>query len=431
MLFGALYACRFTLSCALSSRSTGCMRVFDRHIFSSLTAVFLLALASLLLLFFSVLILRYSELISEQHRVLSAVVAACAVGLPMHVSFFLPPAAGVAAFLCLRGWQREGAWLGGLVCGYDVLRWSNPVLLFALLCSVLGWVSTLWLGPHTARIYFSRLENLYAERFLLSTEPKRFVRLTNEVHLWIESKPSLDEFRNLVLTIEKPQNKTVVAAQSGRLVQSERGLMLETQNGTLSSLQNDISQTIRFQKLRYGLEHLVNPPQRWQNRRTSWRRLEIPTSVLLQQIVRGRQASAEAKKAAVQENEMQRLERVAHGGRANLERGAEKVEDPISKEQQKGEKARRELVLRLAYPLLSPVYVLAIFALSVPRRVRFEERWNGLRSLFFLIVYSTAHIYAITLSEQGGWATGAVFLLVATVCTAAYALARHKASSQT
>ena len=380
---------------------TGCMRVLDRHIFSSLTAVFFLALSSLLLLFFSVLILRYSSLISEHHQVLSAVVATCVAGIPMHVSFFVPPAAGLAAFLCMRGWQREGAWLGGLASGYGVRRWQVPFLLFALSCALIGWMFTLWLGPYGARIYFSRVSDLYADRFFLSTKPRRFAELTDGVKLWVEEKPLPDELRNLVLTIEKKGRHTTVAAQSGRLLRSAGGLMFEAHNGTVSRFDSNVSQTIRFQRLRYGLEELLNPPQHWQNRWREWTRLEIPTVLLLERIARVRQAE-----------------------RAD-------TATPDAETLRKGEQARRELVLRLAYPLLAPIYVLAIFALSVPRGARSEGRWNGLASFSFLIVYTTVHIYAITLSERGGLATVAVFVLSAVVCAGACALAVRQASRQT
>ena len=376
------------------------MRVLDRHIFSSLTAVFLLALASLLLLFFSVLILRYSSLISEHHQVLSAVVITCIVGIPMHVSFFIPPASGIATFLCMRNWQREGAWLGSVASGYDIRRWRIPFLLFALFCSVMGWVFTLWIGPYGARDYFARVGNLYADRFFLSTEPKRFVELTDGVRLWVESKPSQDDLRNLVLTIKKDDRHTLLAAQSGRLLRSEGGMMLEARNGTVSIFEKKVSQTIRFDKFYYGLESLLNPQRNWQTRWKNWTRLEIPTSLLLERIALARQTNAD-----------------------NLE--AQKRETLLQ-----GERARREFVLRLAYPLLSPVYVLAIFALAAPRRARGENRWNGLAAFSFVIVYSTAHIYAVTLSERGGWATGVVFALSAAVCASAYALTERKAKAQ-
>ena len=392
-----LYARTFLHYHALSPLArTGCMRVLDRHILISLTAFFFLALASLSLLFFSVLILRYSPFLSEHHQVLSAVFAACAAGIPMHVHFFIPPAAGIAAFLCLRGWQREGAWLGGIACGYGVRRWRAPFLLFALFCTMIGWIFTLWLGPVGARIYFPRVSGLYVDRFFLTTEPKRFVELTRGVHLWVESKSARDDLRNFVLMIEEGKHSTLVAAQSGRILRSERGMMLEAHNGTVWRMEEDVSQTIRFQGLRYGLERFLNPPRSWQNRWREWTRLEIPTTLLVERIARARQADAESSATLL-----------------------------------KGERARREFVLRLAYPLLAPVYVLAIFALFVPTRQRVENRWSGFAIFSFLIVYSTAHIYAITLSERGGWATSAVFVLSAALCAGAYTLAERKAAIRT
>ena len=388
------------------------MRVLDRHILSSLTAVFFLALASLLLLFFSVLILRYSRLISEHHQVLSAVVATCVVGIPMHVSFFVPPASGIAAFLCMRGWQREGAWLGGVTSGYDVRRWRVPFLLFAFLCSLIGWMFTLWLGPYSARAYFSRVNDLYADRFFLSTEPKRFVELTDGVELWVESKPTQDDLRNLVLTIQKEEGQTIVAAQSGRLLRSKDGLMFEAHNGTVLRFDESASQTISFQNLRYGLESLLNPSQNWQDRWEKWTRLEIPTTLLLERIARARQGDTD-----IPTLDSETLQKGEYEGEQEGE--------------QAGEQARREFVLRLAYPLLAPVYVLAIFALCIPTRARGKNRWDGLFSFSFLLLYSTAHIYAITLSERGDLATGAVFLLSAVVCLGAYGFAERKASRQT
>ena len=400
MFYDTLYARRFALSCISFPYSIGCMRVLDRHIFLSLTAVFFLALSSLLLLFFSVLILRYSRLISEHHQFLSAVVATCIAGIPMHVSFFVPPASGVATFLCMRGWQREGAWLGGVASGYGVRRWRAPFLLFAVFCCLVGWLFTLWLGPYGARVYFARVNDLYADRFFLSTEPKRFVKLTDGVTLWVESKPTQDDLRNLVLTIKRAGGSTIIAAQSGRLLRSESGLMFEAHNGTVSRFDGSVSQTTNFQRLRYGLEELLNPPQRWQNRLKEWTRLEIPTPLLLKRIARVRQADADSTQTLDTET------------------------------LQQGERARREFVLRLAYPLLAPVYVLAIFALCVPTRARSEGR-NGLAVFSFLILYSTAHIYAITLAERGGWATAAVFALSAAVAAGAYALATRKSSVMT
>ena len=428
------------------------MRVLDRHIFSSLTAVFFLALASLLLLFFSVLILRYSRLISEHHQVLSAVVATCVVGIPMHVSFFVPPAAGIAAFLCMRGWQRDGAWLGGVVSGYDVRRWRVPFLLFAFLCSLIGWMFTLWLGPYGARAYFSRVNDLYADRFFLSTEPKRFVELTEGVELWVESKPTQDDLRNLVLTIQKDESTTIVAAQSGRLLRSKDGLMFEARNGTVLRFDENASQTISFQRLRYGLESLLNPSQDWQDRWEEWTRLEIPTTLLLERIARARQGDtdiqtldSETRQKGEQGGEQEGEYESEYEGEYEGEQGSEyegEQESEYEGEQgseyegeqgneYEGEQARREFVLRLAYPLLSPVYVLAIFALCIPTRARGKNRWDGLFSFSFLLLYSTAHIYAITLSERGGLATASVFLISAAVCLGAYLLAERKATRQT
>ncbi len=406
------------------------MRVLDRHIFSSLTAVFLLALVSLLLLFLSVLILRYSSLISEHHQVLSAVVATCVAGLPMHVSFFIPPASGIATFLCMRNWQREGAWLGSVSAGYDIRRWRIPFLLFALFCSVMGWVFTLWIGPYGARVYFARVDNLYADRFFLSTEPKRFVDLTHGVRLWVESKPSQDELRNLVLTIKKKEHHTLLAAQSGRLLRSENGMMLEAHNGTVSVFEKNVSQTIHFKRFRYGLENLLNSPLNWQTRWKEWTRLEIPTPLLVKRIALAQQAHAD--NSATQDNEREYSE-IQDGEREYRARQDKARQDKArqgNKTLVKGERARREFVLRLAYPLLSTVYVLAIFALAAPTRARGENRWSGLAAFSFLLVYSTAHIYAITLSERGIWATGAVFALSAAVCSGAYALTERKADVQ-
>ena len=352
------------------------LKVIDRHILSLLVRIFSIALASLLLIFLSLLVLRYSTLISDNNQVLSAVVWTCIVGLPMHVSYFIPVAVAVAAFYTIKKMHQDSSLLGALSLGYKSSSLQKQFILFGAICAIITMVFTIWLGPLSARAYYTRLNILQADRLFLYTEPKTFVRLTSQSTIWIENKTSDSTMENIILDIKSKNGEMLMVAQYARVLRTEKGVMLEARDGTIWRKDGKQRQVINFEKFLYGFESLLAPKKAWVRRlQKLWTRDEVPSAMLFQRV-----AQAGSKKSTQKEKEI-------------------------------GYLSRRELLLRFAYPLLPLIFVGLVLAICLKLPLRSMARWRGPLVFVAITVYSTAHVSAVAFSSQGGIATILVFLI--------------------
>ena len=364
------------------------LKVIDRHILSLLVRIFSIALASLLLTFLSLLVLRYSTLISDNNQVLSAVVWTCIVGLPMHVSYFIPVSVAVAAFYTIKKIHQERSLLGALSLGYKSSSLQKQFILFGAICATITMIFTVWLGPLSARAYYTRLSILQAERLFLYTEPKTFVRLTRQITIWIEKKTSDSTMRNIILDIKNNDSEMLMVARHARVLRTEKGVMLEAREGTIWRKDGKQRQIINFEKFLYGFESLITPKKAWVRRlQKIWTRDEVPSTMLLQRVVK-----AGEKKSTQEEKEI-------------------------------GYLSRRELLLRFAYPLLPLIFVALVLAICLKLPLRKMAKWRGPLVFVAITGYSTAHVSAVAFSSQGGIATILVFLLSGIVFAASLLLA--------
>ncbi len=356
------------------------LKVIDRHILSLLVRIFSIALASLLLIFWSLLVLRYSTLISDNNQVLSAVVWTCIVGLPMHVSYFIPIAVAVAAFYTIKKLHQEKSLLGALSLGYKNKCLQKQFVLFGCVCATITLIFTIWLAPLSARAYYTRLNILKADRLLLYTEPKTFIRITSNSTIWIEKKTSDSSMQNIIFDIKDKNSQILMVARYGKVLRTEGGVMLEARDGAIWRKDGAQLHIINFEKFLYGFEALITPKKGWVGRlQKIWTRDEVPSTILFQRV-----AKADDAKSSKKELEIAYL-------------------------------SRRELMLRFAYPLLPLIFVTIVLAICLRLPLRAMPKLRGPCVFVAIIGYSAAHISAVTISSQGGIATFFVFMLSAIV----------------
>lgn len=349
-----------------------------------LTRIFFVALMSILSIYFSLLVLRYGNLISENNQGLSSILWACIVGMPMHVSFFIPIATAIATFFTISILQQQNSLLGAFALGYRRRSLVMQCVAFGLIATAITATFTLFIGPPAARAYYTRLSMLHADRLFIYTEPKKFIKLTDKSTIWMEEKPSEATMLNIVFDMKDKKQEVLIVAQKGRVLRTEKGMMIEVSNGTIWRRQGQKRQILEFEKMLYGVNSLLTSTHGWVRRiQKFWTRSEIPTRTLLARIKKAKS--------------------IKHS----------------QKEKISAHHARRELTLRLAFPLLPTVFVALICAICLTPSIRKAPKWRAVIVFAILLIYACIHVAAVILSSKGGLSTTIVFLLSALVFTVA------------
>ncbi|MCQ2411095.1 MAG: LptF/LptG family permease [Elusimicrobiaceae bacterium] len=216
------------------------VRIFSRYIAKSLLTFFAGVVGVLAFVIFMNHFIRVLDIAMTYGTSWGWIISSLLNILPDVFCLSAPMAFQIAILLTLTNMSEQGELIALRAAGFSFKEMVQPLLVCALILSMLLVIMNNWLTPRSYKQFVNRREEAYSKITKVTLEPKTFINLGDWDLYLDELDPSSDTARMIHLVNKNDTGalSTKVNASSGKIVLTDTAIGLQLEDGQMQRVDN-------------------------------------------------------------------------------------------------------------------------------------------------------------------------------------------------
>lgn len=230
------------------------LKFFDRYLIKEVTYPFLIGLMIYTFVMLMNEILISAELFITQGVPLKTVINLLIYLIPSILAFSLPMSVLMGVLAGMSRLSSDYEIIAFRSVGISLSRLLRPILIFALICSLVTAYLTLFAGPRSNHKFIQTISQAVFSKIQLKIKPREFNESIPNMVIYIQDISSTGKWENILVSFATPPQKPrIILAKEGRL-----DVNYETKKATLYLTEGTVHSYLLDNPERYSLTTFSN-----------------------------------------------------------------------------------------------------------------------------------------------------------------------------